>query len=116
MGRPDEKLTFYAKAKLLIIDELKYLPFERRSAHLLFQVTSRRCERGSMPITTNRGVGEWGGVFGDDMTAAAILDRLRHPIHTIRIEGESLRLPQKKRTGAARKKDTNQGRKRGGQF
>ena len=99
MGRLDEKLTFYSKPKLLIIDELGYLPFERRSAHLLFQLTSRRYERGSMLITTNRGVGEWGSVFGDDMTAAAVLDRLLHHSHTIRIEGESFRLRQKKKAG-----------------
>jgi IstB-like ATP binding protein len=58
--------------------ELGYLPFERRSAHLFFQLVARRYERGSLLITTNQVVTQWGTVFGDDVLAAAILDRL-HP-------------------------------------
>ncbi|AKF03420.1 Mobile element protein [Sandaracinus amylolyticus] len=77
-GQLAERLTFYAKPKLLIIDELGYLPFERRSAHLFFQLVARRYERGSMLITTNQAVTLWGHVFGDDVLAAAILDRLLH--------------------------------------
>ena len=64
-GHLEERLAFYAKPKLLIVDELGYLPFERRAAHLFFQLVSRRYERGSMLITSNRSVGEWGEVFGD---------------------------------------------------
>jgi len=98
-GRLGEQLTFLAKPKLLIVDELGYLPFERRSAHLFFQLVARRYERGSILITTNQSVSQWGTVFGDDVLAAAILDRLLHHSHTLMIQGESYRLRQKKRAG-----------------
>ena len=94
-----EQLSFLAKPKLLIVDELGYLPFERRSAHLFFQLVARRYERGSILITTNQSVSQWGTVFGDDVLAAAILDRLLHHSHTLTIQGESYRLRQKKRAG-----------------
>jgi DNA replication protein DnaC len=64
-GRLEERLGFFAKPKLLIIDELGYLPFETNAAHLFFQLVSRRYERGSLLITSNRAVGEWGTVFGE---------------------------------------------------
>jgi DNA replication protein DnaC len=98
-GQLPERLRFYTNPKLLIIDELGYLPFERRSAHLFFQLVARRYERGSMLITTNQVVTQWGTVFGDDVLAAAILDRLLHHSHTVMIQGESFRLRQKKKAG-----------------
>lgn len=98
-GRLAERLTFYGKPKLLIVDELGYLPFERRSAHLFFQLVSKRYERGSMLITTNQLVTQWGGVFGDEVLAAAILDRLLHRSHTLVVKGESYRLKQKRKAG-----------------
>jgi DNA replication protein DnaC len=98
-GKLGEQLGFYAKPKLLVIDELGYLPFEKRSAHLFFQLVVRRYERGSMLITTNQMVTQWGHVFGDEMIATAILDRLLHHSHTMVIQGESFRLKQKKRAG-----------------
>lgn len=98
-GDLDERLRFYAKPKLLIVDELGYLPFEKRSAHLFFQLVARRYERGSFLITTNQLVTHWGTVFGDEVLAAAILDRLLHHSHTLVIQGESYRLKQKKRAG-----------------
>ena len=75
-GQLADRLLFYSKPKLLVIDELGYLPFERRSAHLFFQLVARRYERGSLLITTNQLVTQWGTVFGDEVLAAAILDRL----------------------------------------
>ena len=98
-GNLTEKLAYYAKPKLLVIDELGYLPFERRSANLFFQLVARRYERVSTLITTNQTVGQWGTVFGDDVIAAAILDRLLHHSHTMMITGDSYRLRQKKRSG-----------------
>ena len=98
-GKLSEQLGFLAKPKLLIVDELGYLPFERRSAHLFFQLVARRYERGSILVTTNQSVSQWGTVFGDDVLAAAILDRLLHHSHTLTIQGESYRLRQKKRAG-----------------
>jgi hypothetical protein len=64
-GRLEGKLTQFAKPRLLIVDELGYLPFEPDAAHLFFQLVSRRYERGSILITSNRAIGEWGTVFGD---------------------------------------------------
>ena len=98
-GRLDERLAFYAKPKLLIIDELGYLPFEPNAAHLFFQLVSRRYERGSLLITSNRSVGEWGEVFGDAVVATAILDRLLHHSHVVTIRGDSYRLREKRRAG-----------------
>src|SRR5262245_9837315 len=89
------KLTEYCKPRLLIIDELGYLPFERRSAHLFFQLVNRRYERGSLLVTTNQRVSEWGVVFGDEGLGTAILDRLLHQSHTLMITDESYQLPAK---------------------
>ena len=98
-GRLNDQLAFYAKPKLLIIDELGYLPLERASAHVFFQLVTRRYERGSILLTTNQPVTEWGHVFGDEMIAAAVLDRLLHHSHTLVIHGDSYRLKQQKKAG-----------------
>jgi DNA replication protein DnaC len=101
-GSLADKLTEYAKPRLLIIDELGYLPFERRAAHLFFQLVNRRYEKGSLLVTTNQRVSEWGVVFGDEVLATAILDRLLHHSHTLVITGESYRLREKRRSGLIR--------------
>jgi DNA replication protein DnaC len=98
-GRIEERLVHFAKPRLLIVDELGYLPFEPNAAHLFFQLVSRRYERGSMLITSNRAIGEWGGVFGDAVVATAILDRLLHYSHVVTIRGDSYRLREKRRSG-----------------
>lgn len=98
-GRLEERLGFYAKPKLLVVDELGYLPFETNAAHLFFQLVSRRYERGSILLTSNRPVGEWGTVFGDPVVATAILDRLLHHSHVVTIRGDSYRLREKRRAG-----------------
>ena len=98
-GRLEERLARYAKPKLLIVDELGYLPLEPNAAHLFFMLVSRRYERGSILITSNRSVGEWGCVFGDLVAATAILDRLLHHSHVLTIRGESYRLREKRRSG-----------------
>ena len=85
------------------MDELGYLPLEPDAAHLFFQLVSRRYERGAMPITSNRSVGEWGAVFGDPVGATAILDRLLHHSHVITIRGNSYRLREKRRAGLLQK-------------
>lgn len=77
-GLLEKQLTQLSRPKLLIIDELGYLPFEANAAHLFFQLVSRRYEKGSILITSNRSVGEWGSVFSDPVVATAILDRLLH--------------------------------------
>ena len=98
-GRLEERLVHFAKPKLLIIDELGYLPVEPDAAHVLFQLVSRRYERGSILLTSNRAVSEWGAVFGDPVVATAILDRLLHHSHVLTIRGESYRLREKRRAG-----------------
>lgn len=95
----EEKIGHFSKAKLLIIDELGYLPFDPKAAHLLFQLVSRRYEKGSILLTSNRAVSEWGEVFGDSVVATAILDRLLHHSHVVTIRGESYRLKEKRRSG-----------------
>src|SRR4030095_7175525 len=97
-----EKLGEFAKPRLLIIDELGYLPFERRAAHLFFQLVNRRYEKGSLLVTSNQRVSEWGTLFGDEVLATAILDRLLHHSHTLMITGESYRLREKRRSGLIR--------------
>jgi DNA replication protein DnaC len=98
-GRLEERLSYYAGPKLLIIDELGYLPFEKNAANLFFQLVSRRYERSATLITTNRSVGEWGEIFGDVVVAAAILDRLLHHSQVLTIRGESFRLKGKRKSG-----------------
>jgi DNA replication protein DnaC len=102
-ARLEERLAHYAKPKLLIVDELGYLPFEQNAAHLFFQLVSRRYERGAMLVTSNRAVGEWGSVFGDPVVATAILDRLLHHSHVLTIRGDSYRLREKRRSGLLQK-------------
>ena len=94
-----DQITFYLKPKLLVVDELGYLPLEKQTAHLFFQLVSRRYERGSMLITTNQTITQWGHVFGDEMIAAAVLDRVLHHSHVLMIQGDSFRLRQKKKAG-----------------
>ena len=102
-GRLEERLAQFDKPKLLIIDELGYLPFEPNAAHLFFQLVSRRYEKGAILLSSNRSVGEWGAVFGDPVVATAILDRLLHHSHVITIRGDSYRLKEKRRSGLLQK-------------
>jgi len=106
-GHLDDRIAFYAKPKLLIIDEIGYLPLEKDAAHLFFQLVARRYERGAVLLTSNRSVGEWGDVFGDNVVATAILDRLLHHSHVLTIRGESYRLREKRRAGLLRPSTTN---------
>lgn len=98
-GHLEERLTHWIKPKLLIIDELGYLPFEPDAAPLFFQRVSHRSERGSLPITGNRSVGEWDQILGAPVVATAILDRLLHHSPVLTLRGESDRLREKRRSG-----------------
>ena len=89
----------FTKPKLLVVADLGYLPFEANAAHLFFQLVSRRYERGSMLVTSNCSVAEWGAVLSDAVVATAILDRLLHHSHVITIRGDSYRLRSKRRPG-----------------
>lgn len=98
-ARLEDKLKVYTVPRLLIIDEIGYLPIERAGANLFFQLISRRYERGPMILTSNQSFGSWGEVFGDRVIAAAILDRLLHHAITVNIRGNSYRLKEKLKAG-----------------
>ena len=87
-----EKIATFNKPKLLIIDEVGYLPFSPNTAHLLFQLVCKRYESKSILLTSNRPVAEWGMIFGDPTVATAILDRLLHHCTPVTIMGDSYRI------------------------
>jgi DNA replication protein DnaC len=91
-GRLTERLRFYARPALLIVDEIGYLPITAGGANLFFQLVNARYERAAMVLTSNRGFAEWGEVFGDPVVATALLDRLLHHAVVVQIEGASYRL------------------------
>lgn len=93
--------------KLLVIDEIGYLPLGRDEANLFFNVVAKRYERGSMILTSNLPFTQWASTFADDQTlTAAMLDRLLHHAHIVQITGESYRLKDKRKAGAAPLKTT----------
>lgn len=98
-NRLEKRLRIYTRPRLLVIDEIGYLPFDNLAAHLFFQVVNARYERGSMILTSNKSFGEWGELMGDPVLATAILDRLLHHSHIVNIRGNSYRLREKLRTG-----------------
>ena len=115
-GRLDEKLKFYMTPRLLIIDEIGYLPIDRTGANLFFQLISRRYERGPMILTSNQSFGAWGDVFGDRVIATAILDRLLHHAVTLIIRGNSYRLREKLKAGLVRSFDDDTQPQPGGEI
>lgn len=90
-NRLEARLKNYSKYKVLILDELGYLPMDDTAGKLFFQLIARRYERNSTIITTNKPFSEWGDIFGDPVIANAILDRLLHHSHVIKITGRSYR-------------------------
>jgi DNA replication protein DnaC len=92
-GRWATTMRFFAGPGLLIVDELGYLPLASEAAASLFQVVAQRYLKGSIVLTTNRGIASWGQIFNDDpMVAAAMLDRLLHKSAVINIDGDSFRM------------------------
>ncbi|MBS1835380.1 MAG: IS21-like element helper ATPase IstB [Acidobacteria bacterium] len=90
--------------RLLIVDEIGYLPFGREEANLFFNVVAKRYERGSVVLTSNLPFTQWAGAFTDDQTlTAAMLDRLLHHAHIVQITGESYRLKDKRKAGQTAK-------------
>jgi DNA replication protein DnaC len=83
--------------KLLIVDELGYVPLSQTGAELLFEVFSQRYERGSTVVTSNLPFDEWTGVFASERLTGALLDRLTHHVHILEMNGDSYRLKQSKR-------------------
>jgi DNA replication protein DnaC len=91
-GTVTYKLRTYLGPSILVIDELGYLPVDQASANWIFQVVSRRYDKGSIILTSNRGFRDWGQVFADAVVAGAIIDRLLHRATVINIKGKSYRM------------------------
>jgi DNA replication protein DnaC len=109
LERALQQLTY---PKVLILDELGYLPLSREEASLFFRLVVRRYERASLIVTSNKGFVDWGEVFNDQVLATAILDRLLHHATTLNIKGESYRLKEKRRAGIlSRPPSESEGRK-----
>jgi DNA replication protein DnaC len=91
----EQELRRLERYQLLVVDEVGYLPLERQAANLLFALVSRRYERGSIVVTSNRGFEQWGEILGDAMVAAALIDRLVHHATMITLKGKSYRLRER---------------------
>ncbi|MBA2774145.1 MAG: ATP-binding protein [Nocardioidaceae bacterium] len=91
-GRLQDELVRLVRYPLLIVDEVGYIPFEPEAANLFFQLVSSRYERASLIVTSNKPFGRWGETFGDDVVAAAMIDRLVHHADVIALKGDSYRL------------------------
>ena len=91
-----QQLTY---PKVLILDEIGYLPMTREEAHLFFRILTRRYEKASLILTSNKSFLDWGEIFGDQVLATAILDRLLHHATTLNIKGDSYRLKDKRKAG-----------------
>jgi DNA replication protein DnaC len=106
-GHLQAELTRLGRYPLLVVDEVGYIPFEPEAANLFFQLVSSRYERASLIVTSNKPFGRWGEVFGDDVVAAAMIDRLVHHAEVIALKGDSYRLKDRDlgRVPAATAKD-----------
>ena len=91
-----------SRLKLIIIDELGFVPLSKTGAELLFEVFSQRCERGSIRITANLPFDEWTEVLGSERLTGALLDRLTHHVHILEMNGQSYRLSQSRRATTLR--------------
>ncbi len=98
-NRLEKQLQQLTYPKVLIIDEIGYLPLNREEASLFFRLVARRYEKAAMILTSNKGFVDWGEVFSDQVIATAILDRLLHHATTLNIKGESFRLKEKRKAG-----------------
>lgn len=104
----EAKLRELNKPKLLIIDELGYIPLGNEAAHLLFQLVTRRYEHKSIIITANKAPSEWGSVFNGSSTSWAILDRLLHHCTKLTIQGDSYRLRESNKAAIKKQLDATE--------
>ena len=98
-NRLERALAQLVYPKVLVIDEIGYLPLNRQEASLFFRLVARRYEKASTILTSNKGFVDWGEIFSDQVIATAILDRLLHHATTLNIKGESFRLREKRKSG-----------------
>ena len=94
-GRLEDELACLARIPLLICDEVGYIPFDPQAANLMFMLVSSRYEQASMIVTSNKPFSGWGEIFGDDVVAAAMVDRLVHHAEILSFKGDSYRLKDK---------------------
>ena len=99
------RLTYYAKPKLLIIDEVGYLSYSNRHADLLFEIVNRRYEKNSTVVTTNKPFSEWNEVFPNAACVVSLIDRLVHHSEVISIEGDSYRMKEAQEQASKRRSD-----------
>jgi len=102
-NRLERSLQQLVYPKVLIIDEIGYLPLSNQEASLFFRLVARRYERASLIVTSNKSFLDWGEIFNDPVVATAVLDRLLHYSTTLNIKGESYRLKEKRRAGLLNK-------------
>jgi len=98
-GKLENRLRYFLKPKVLVVDEVGYLPLDEMGATIFFQLVSARYERSSIILTSNKSYADWGHIFGEMALATAILDRLLHHSTTLNIRGESYRLKERRKAG-----------------
>jgi len=94
-GNLEAELTRLGRVPLLVVDEVGYIPFDPEAANLMFSLVSARYERASLIVTSNKAFSAWGEIFGDEVTAAAMIDRLVHHAEILALKGDSFRLRDK---------------------
>jgi DNA replication protein DnaC len=94
-GQLEEELVRLGRIPLLVVDEVGYIPFDPEAANLMFSLVSARYERASLIVTSNKAFSAWGEIFGDEVTAAAMIDRLVHHAEILALKGDSYRLRDK---------------------
>jgi DNA replication protein DnaC len=107
-GRLSHRLKTLVFPSLLVVDEIGYLPISRTGAMLVFQLMSRRYERASTVLTSNKSFEEWGEIFGDEVMASALIDRLVHHCHIVNIRGNSYRMKHHAALAAALRHDSDE--------
>lgn len=105
-GQVAKRMQQLCKPKVLILDEMGYLPLERSVATFLFQLVAKRYEKGAIILNSNKSFSEWGDLFTDQVLATALLDRLLHHSSIINIRGQSYRLKEKRQAGLFQSSDT----------
>jgi len=106
-NRLQDKLKNFSKYRVLVIDEIGYLPIDIQGANLFFQLITRRYEKNTTILTSNKSFSEWGDIFSDTVIASAILDRILHHCNVVNIKGESYRLKERKEFTGGKKSSIN---------
>jgi DNA replication protein DnaC len=100
-GRLEDELARLGRYPVLIVDEVGYIPFDPQAANLMFRLVSSRYERASMIVSSNKAFSAWGEIFGDEIVAVAMIDRLIHHAEILNLKGDSYRLKDRDLGGRA---------------